>query len=233
MNRDEHIEIHKGLFKALDKLLGDFIQETHQLPSETTLMEFLDWTKEQTINPSDRQGVFTVDDTQNVPDKPPASGNVESVPDESEETQATATATKGVNTVEECEIEGCDCKNPPPEDVVSDPFPQEKPEASTPTPEFPCGSDILQTGINIIGKEDAESSTAYQIGLYKFAPIKIDLPGGYLDIEVSNQTMCKTFRIENKPDGDLDCQVQGAHSITGSDPGVETGPTNRSCNSTC
>lgn len=52
MTKKVHKEIHKGLHKNLDELLGDFIYHTGKLPSKTTLMEFMEWSFEQTKNPT-------------------------------------------------------------------------------------------------------------------------------------------------------------------------------------
>jgi len=48
---EEHIKCHKRLHNALDELLADFINHTEKLPSKTTLIEFLEWSQSQTINP--------------------------------------------------------------------------------------------------------------------------------------------------------------------------------------
>lgn len=52
MNEEEHKKIHELLHKKLDELIADFIYITKKLPSNTTLMEFLKWSHEQTINPT-------------------------------------------------------------------------------------------------------------------------------------------------------------------------------------
>ena len=49
---EEHRARHVQLHKYLDELVADFL--THnpsRLPSKTTLMEFMQWTYQQTINP--------------------------------------------------------------------------------------------------------------------------------------------------------------------------------------
>lgn len=48
----KHKKIHKELHKSLDQLLADFIYHTEKLPSKTNLIEFLEWSYEQTIEPS-------------------------------------------------------------------------------------------------------------------------------------------------------------------------------------
>lgn len=51
MTRNEHIERHKELHKALDELLADFIGHTGKLPSQTTILELLQWSNAQTVSP--------------------------------------------------------------------------------------------------------------------------------------------------------------------------------------
>ena len=48
----KHLERHKELHKMLDELSADFIQHTKKLLSETSLMELIEWTYQQTKNPS-------------------------------------------------------------------------------------------------------------------------------------------------------------------------------------
>ena len=55
MTREEHIEIHKELHQNFDRLLADFIYHTGKLPSKTTLMELMEWSYQQTINPTEEQ----------------------------------------------------------------------------------------------------------------------------------------------------------------------------------
>lgn len=57
MNREEHIERHKELHNKLDELVADFISTTNNLPSKTTLMDFMAWSHEQTINPEDNMSI--------------------------------------------------------------------------------------------------------------------------------------------------------------------------------
>ncbi len=58
MTRGEHIERHKEMHHSLDELLADFLTETRcaELPSETPMMRLLEWSYEQTKNPSDVDG---------------------------------------------------------------------------------------------------------------------------------------------------------------------------------
>lgn len=53
MNKEEHITRHKELHKALDELVADMIEHTKMLPSETTVMELMEWSHRQTINPEE------------------------------------------------------------------------------------------------------------------------------------------------------------------------------------
>jgi hypothetical protein len=54
MIRDEHIERHIELHKMLDELVADFITHTRGLPSKSTILDLMKWSKEQTENPSER-----------------------------------------------------------------------------------------------------------------------------------------------------------------------------------
>lgn len=51
MTEGEHIERHKLLHKYFDELLGDFIQKTEKSLSQTNLIEFMEWSYQQTIKP--------------------------------------------------------------------------------------------------------------------------------------------------------------------------------------
>ena len=50
MENKEHKERHQLLHKMLDELVADFIQETGKLPSQTKLIELMEWSYEQTKN---------------------------------------------------------------------------------------------------------------------------------------------------------------------------------------
>lgn len=52
MTKTEHIERHELLHKHLDELIADFITHTGGLPSKTTLMAFMHWSYQQTIEPN-------------------------------------------------------------------------------------------------------------------------------------------------------------------------------------
>jgi hypothetical protein len=53
MLREDHIEIHKKLHKALSELSADYIRCTKKTLVETTVLEFIKWSYDQTENPSD------------------------------------------------------------------------------------------------------------------------------------------------------------------------------------
>lgn len=50
--KEELIEIHKELHTSLDKLLACYITETGHTLSSTNLLQFIEWSHKQTINPS-------------------------------------------------------------------------------------------------------------------------------------------------------------------------------------
>ncbi len=52
MKTEEHIERHKMLHGHLDELVADFIKETKKLPSKSTIFELMEWSHQQTINPT-------------------------------------------------------------------------------------------------------------------------------------------------------------------------------------
>lgn len=54
MTPEEHRERHKLLHRQLDELVADWITHTDQLPSQTTVMNFMQWSYEQTLNPTER-----------------------------------------------------------------------------------------------------------------------------------------------------------------------------------
>jgi len=45
---EEHKERHKTLHKCFDELIADFISETGRMPSETTVMDLIEWSYKQT-----------------------------------------------------------------------------------------------------------------------------------------------------------------------------------------
>lgn len=53
MNRDEHIKRHEELHKAVDELAADYMYHNRRkLLSETTVLDLLKWSNEQTKNPT-------------------------------------------------------------------------------------------------------------------------------------------------------------------------------------
>lgn len=52
MTHEEHIKRHCKLHDAMDELTADFITQTGKRPSETTIMELLEWSYKQTTNPT-------------------------------------------------------------------------------------------------------------------------------------------------------------------------------------
>jgi hypothetical protein len=53
LTKEEHQKRHEELHKSLDQLIADFITHTDRLPSETTLIDFMKWSHEQTLNPTE------------------------------------------------------------------------------------------------------------------------------------------------------------------------------------
>jgi len=51
-DKQKHTERHKKLHQSLDELLADFILHTGRLPSKTILMEFMEWSYLQSLNPT-------------------------------------------------------------------------------------------------------------------------------------------------------------------------------------
>lgn len=51
--REEHIARHVLLHQQLDELLADFIAHTGKRPSRATLIELMQWSHEQTLNPTE------------------------------------------------------------------------------------------------------------------------------------------------------------------------------------
>ena len=58
MNKEKHIERHLELHKALDELAADWLDnqptESEKLFSNTTIMELMEWSYEQTKNPTEK-----------------------------------------------------------------------------------------------------------------------------------------------------------------------------------
>lgn len=53
--RKYHIERHIMLHKYLDELIADYIYHAGKLFSETNLLEIMEWSYQQIINPSEKQ----------------------------------------------------------------------------------------------------------------------------------------------------------------------------------
>lgn len=53
MTNEEHKQRHVELHKKFDELLADFIGHTGRLPSETNLIEFMNWSYRQTLDPTE------------------------------------------------------------------------------------------------------------------------------------------------------------------------------------
>ena len=53
MNRKEHIRRHLKLHNSLDELSADMIRHTDKLPSKTSVMELMQWSYQQTKNPTE------------------------------------------------------------------------------------------------------------------------------------------------------------------------------------
>jgi len=56
MSEQDHKERHVKLHQGFDELLADFIGHTEGLPSKATVMELLEWSYQQTINPTPPRG---------------------------------------------------------------------------------------------------------------------------------------------------------------------------------
>ena len=53
MDKDEHIRRHKLLHKMLDELVADWINQTNCLPSQNSVMDLMQWSHQQTIEPTE------------------------------------------------------------------------------------------------------------------------------------------------------------------------------------
>lgn len=49
---EKHKEVHVKLHQNLDELVADFIRHTKSFPSETTILELILWSADETINPT-------------------------------------------------------------------------------------------------------------------------------------------------------------------------------------
>ena len=53
ITKEEHLERHKELHRELDELLADYVYHTKKLFSESTIMELMEWSHQQTQNPTE------------------------------------------------------------------------------------------------------------------------------------------------------------------------------------
>ena len=53
MNTEEHKQRHIELHKSLDELMGDFVADTGRMLSQTNMLDFLNWSYQQTVFPSE------------------------------------------------------------------------------------------------------------------------------------------------------------------------------------
>jgi hypothetical protein len=70
MSNKHHKEIHEQLHRALDELVADFITHTGRRPSQATVLELIQWSSSQTVNPIVIPGAawpFPVNDHQDHP----------------------------------------------------------------------------------------------------------------------------------------------------------------------
>lgn len=51
---DSHRERHELLHRCLDELVADWISQTNNFPSKSTVLQLMDWSAEQTRNPTRR-----------------------------------------------------------------------------------------------------------------------------------------------------------------------------------
>lgn len=56
--KEDHIERHKGLHQCLDELIADYLTQTGKGLRNTNLMELIEWSFQQTINPEDLKDKF-------------------------------------------------------------------------------------------------------------------------------------------------------------------------------
>ena len=55
MTKEEHIKRHLELHKSLDELTADLITQTKRNLTDTTIMELMEWSYQQTINPTEEK----------------------------------------------------------------------------------------------------------------------------------------------------------------------------------
>ncbi len=54
MDKKEHIARHKLLHTHLDELVADWIRHGNGMPSKKTVLDLMNWSHEQTINPTEQ-----------------------------------------------------------------------------------------------------------------------------------------------------------------------------------
>ena len=55
MTHQEHIERHKELHKKIDELVADYISNQEKGLEETSVMELIEWSYQQTLNPTSKK----------------------------------------------------------------------------------------------------------------------------------------------------------------------------------
>lgn len=55
MNKEDHIQRHKMLHEHLDELIADYVTSSNKLLGDTTVLELMDWSYKQTVDPFERQ----------------------------------------------------------------------------------------------------------------------------------------------------------------------------------
>ena len=55
MKKEEHKIRHKELHKMLDELIADYIRHNDKRLSETNIIELMQWSYQQTLNPSEEK----------------------------------------------------------------------------------------------------------------------------------------------------------------------------------
>lgn len=55
MTKEEHRERHIKLHRNLDELAADFIEQEGKRISQVTVLELMEWSHQQTIEPTEKQ----------------------------------------------------------------------------------------------------------------------------------------------------------------------------------
>lgn len=53
MDEKKHRQLHVKMHKTLDAVIADFMKHTDRLPSKTPIIELLEWSYQQTIQPDE------------------------------------------------------------------------------------------------------------------------------------------------------------------------------------